>query len=329
MNSMQSAAERRTVMRSLSAGEIDLLYTSPEQLDKNGTLVHTLQSLHVPLLAVDEAHCISSWGHDFRPSYRRILSVLQALNVPRVVALTASAPPLVRDDIALQLGMGASHLRLVASCRRDNIVLSRGTKSLSSLARLLSPAKGQADAPCVGPALVYTQTRREVDEIAEALRGRSHVLRYHAGMTPKQRAAAQDAFLSSDAEDTVMVATNAFGMGIDKPNIRTVVHYGPSATVESYYQELGRAGRDGGRTRAVLLLSDKSGADLSVHRFLMNMEHPTLEDVTRVWKGVLSLGTAAAPSHASLASVRDQRPNSGPECLRAATLLTFPVRSSV
>ena len=264
----------------------------------------------------------SSWGHDFRPSYRRIAPLLQALNVPRLLALTASAPPVVRDDIVQQLGMGEQHLRLVASCRRDNIVISRGVKSAESLASVLSKGKGggkgggassspsspsPSSCPPVGPALVYVQTRREVDELAIALADAGlHVLRYHAGMPAAQRASAQEEFLLSGSDDLVMIATNAFGMGIDKPDIRTVVHYGPSGTVEAYYQELGRGGRDGLPTRAVLLLNDKEGmspaeaaaaaaADMGIHYYFLNFEYPTLEEVSRVWKGVLSLATDAAP----------------------------------
>jgi RecQ family ATP-dependent DNA helicase len=131
LNSMQSAAEREAVMRSLAAGELDLLYTSPEQLDKNQKLIATLAKLSVPLLAIDEAHCISSWGHDFRPSYRRIASLRDVLGIPRLVALTASAPPHVRDDIALQLNMGEAHVRLVASCRRYVRISKQSSKQSS------------------------------------------------------------------------------------------------------------------------------------------------------------------------------------------------------
>ena len=302
LNSMQSSAQRAEVMTALGAGELDLLYTSPEQLTMNRGLVEALRALPVPLLAVDEAHCISSWGHDFRPSYRRILSLLDALRIPRLVALTASAPPKVRDDIASQLGMGSDHLRLVASCRRDNIALSRGEKSLDSLVRLLSAgaAAGAAASVAAGPALVYAQTRKEVDAVADELEaaaadgsGAGAVLRYHAGMSSAARAEAQEAFFEGD-DATVMVATNAFGMGIDKPNIRTVVHYGPPGTIEQLYQEVGRGGRDGLPTRAVLLLSEKAGTDLAIHRFFLDAEHPTAEDVLRVWRAMPSIGADIA-----------------------------------
>ena len=293
LNSMQSASERDVVMRELAAGELDLLYSSPEQLDKNLKLMRILSKLRIPLLAVDEAHCISSWGHDFRPTYRRITRLREYLNIPRLVALTASAPPIVRDDIAVQLGMGPDHIRLVASCRRPNIKLSRGQRSIKDLIRTLSK-------PNALPALVYTQTRREVDEIADGLAaafGSERTMRYHAGMSSADREEAQALYLGKDddeegvADRAVMVATNAFGMGIDKRDIRTVVHYGPPGSIEGFYQELGRGGRDGKPTRAVLLRSIKLGTDSSVHRFFLDNEHPTLEDVQRVWAAVLKAST--------------------------------------
>ena len=300
LNSMQGIAERQAVMASLGRGEIDLLYTSPEQLDRNAKLIATLRGLRVPLLAVDEAHCISSWGHDFRPSYKRLRTVREALQIPRLLALTASAPPIVRDDIVSELGMGDGTLRLVASCRRDNIRLMRARKSLDDLKRVLSP---EAPGAVGGPALVYAQTRKEVDLIADALaqhRGSDeHVMKYHAGMSAGARKQAQDRFLLSSDDETVMVATNAFGMGIDKGDIRTVVHYGPAGTIEALYQELGRGGRDGKPTRHALLTSDKAGADLQIHRFFLETEHPRPEDVGRVWKAILRLGVEVEETNAN------------------------------
>lgn len=290
LNSMQSTTEREAVMATLARGELDLLYTSPEQLDRNAKLIETLRGLRVPLLAVDEAHCISSWGHDFRPSYRRLLAVRETLRIPRLLALTASAPPIVRDDISQKLGMADDHLRLVASCRRENIRLMRGRRSLDELNRVLNAKDGVAR----GPALIYAQTRKDVDMIADALaedRGSDeHVFRYHAGMSGVGRGKAQDAFLRSGSDETVMVATNAFGMGIDKGDIRTVVHYGPAGTIEALYQELGRGGRDGKPTRHALLTSENPGTDLQIHRFFLDAEHPRPDDIARVWRAILHLG---------------------------------------
>ena len=162
------------------------------------------------------------WGHDFRPSYCRISPLRDQLGIPRLLALTASAPPKIRADIALQLGMAATHLALVSSCRRDNITLKREVKCLSVVARELKE-KGAR------PAIVYVQTRSEVDEVSHFLRiiiPDSKVLGYHAGLSNDEREKAQKAFLDSNARDTIMVATCAFGMGINKLDIRTVVHFG-------------------------------------------------------------------------------------------------------
>ena len=296
INSMQTAAERDATIRALSAGELDLLYLSPEQLDKNQRLYNALAALPTrpPLLAVDEAHCISQWGNDFRPSYRRLARLREALAIPRLVALTASAPPQVRDDVAQQLEMaaeGAGGLRLVASCRRPNIALSRADKSVQSLTE-------QLRRPDALPALVYAQTRATAellgDQLAEALGG-ERVLCYHAGLTAAAREEAQHAFLAEEGlAPAVMVATNAFGMGIDKRDIRTVVHYGPPGSMEQLYQEVGRGGRDGKPTRAVLMAS-KGDRGMHMHRAFVEVMHPPVEAVARVWRTLLA---EAAPRRA-------------------------------
>ena len=325
LNTMQSATERAEVMEALQAGRLDLLYTSPEQLDKNQQLMQALSSLHVPLLAIDEAHCISSWGHDFRPSYRRLARLREELRIPRLVALTASAPPIVRDDIASQLEMGPSHLRLVASVRRTNIALSMGPKSLPELTKSVVASSAR-------PALVYAQTRREVDDVADALAmelGVARVLRYHAGMSASDREDAQAAFLGVPAEsaaeerafggggdgadgDVVMVATNAFGMGIDKPDIRTVVHFGPPGSLESYYQEVGRGGRDGLPCRARMLRSPNLNTDLAIHRFFLDAEAPTAADVQSVWRAVQALAAKSPTRRAAQAAEIGERGQQAP-----------------
>ena len=231
-------------------------------------------------------------------------------------ALTASAPPAVRKDIVAQLAMGPNHLQVVSSCHRPNILLARRPKTLSEVVRAVSAAGAR-------PALVYTQTRKEVDlvadELALTLGGARHALRYHAGMSSTQREEAQEAFVRSEAGGAVMVATNAFGMGIDKSDIRTVVHWGPPGSIEAYYQEFGRGGRDGGPCRAVLLASERADSDLHIHRFFLNLEHPRLKDIERVWRAILSLGREAPGTRGdlvlacSVSELQDATARSGPK----------------
>jgi len=246
-------------------GDVKMLYVAPERFDF-GTTAERLRDAGVSLLAVDEAHCISEWGHDFRPSYLRIASVREKLGWPPTVALTATATPHVRTDIVTQLKLD-SPTTIITGFDRKNLsyhVLPTKTDQDKddALVHLLKANDGLA--------VVYASTRKAVERIAALLdRSRIPAAAYHAGLDDAKRHAVQESFMTEKVR--AIVATNAFGMGIDKPNVRLVLHYAMPGTLEAYYQEAGRAGRDGDRATCYLL---HAFPDRFTHEFFIKGAYP-------------------------------------------------------
>jgi ATP-dependent DNA helicase RecQ len=243
-SSLEAAGARRTLAR-LHAGELDLLYVAPETLMSDAFLAR-LDGIPVALFAIDEAHCVSQWGHDFRPEYVQLGALRRRFPTVPMVALTATADPQTREDIVRVLDLQHA-TRYVASFDRPNIryTVREKHQPFEQLTRFLGSRDGQAG-------IIYALSRRRVDELAEKLAARGlRAGAYHAGLAAAERGRVQDAFLRDELD--IVVATVAFGMGIDKPNVRFVVHYDMPKNIEGYYQETGRAGRDGLPSEALLL----------------------------------------------------------------------------
>jgi ATP-dependent DNA helicase RecQ len=258
ISSAETPAKQRAALEDLRAGRAKYLFITPEQLAAPDRLAE-VRALRPSLVAVDEAHCISHWGHDFRPDYLALGHVIRELGRPPVVALTATASPPVREDIAERLGM-RDPVEVVAGLDRPNLTLS-AVHCPTEDARWSRLREVLAEVPT--PGIVYTPTRRAAEELAERLTKAGTPARaYHGGMAAGERHRRHEDFLSDRVP--VMVATSAFGMGIDKPNIRFVIHVALPESPDAYLQEIGRAGRDGAPARAVLLYR---GEDVALRRY--------------------------------------------------------------
>jgi ATP-dependent DNA helicase RecQ len=259
VNAQQDRSANAESLRRAAAGELRLLYVAPERFAAPGFL-ERMADVPVGLFVVDEAHCVSQWGHDFRPDYFRLADAARMLGARAIVASTATATPRVAQDVAQRLGL-RDPLRVATGFDRPNIAFAVARPGPGQKRVLVAEALKEPDAL---PAIVYAGTRAGSEELAAELRAALGVeaAAYHAGLDRDRRASVQRRFLADELD--VICATNAFGMGVDKPNVRTVVHASVPASLEAYYQEAGRAGRDGRPARALLLAENRDKA-LHVH----------------------------------------------------------------
>jgi ATP-dependent DNA helicase RecQ len=275
INSTLDPAEQRARIQDAEAGRYELVYVAPERF-RSRRFVEAMARVRPALLAVDEAHCISEWGHDFRPDYAKIGQARRQLGSPACIALTATATDLVRRDVADQLDL-RDPAQFVTGFDRPNlsyavVATRRDNDKLSALAGVLDQNPGAA--------IIYASSRARCESVAEFLGRelRREAVVYHAGLTREERTAGQERFMRGDAE--VVVATNAFGMGVDKPDIRSVIHYNIPGTLEAYYQEAGRAGRDGLPAECVLLYAP---GDRFLQELFIENEYPPAATVYQVY----------------------------------------------
>jgi ATP-dependent DNA helicase RecQ len=284
--------EMRRRMSQASRGAYKLIYVAPERLNFDG-FRGMVDRLQCPLVAIDEAHCISAWGHDFRPDYMRIGELIQHLPNARVLACTATATPIVRDEILERLGLSGDTPQILRGFARPNLAFRvqdiRSTKEGQGQVDLLLREFLNSAGSGRGTAIIYSPTRKRAESEAERLSAEGwRAEAYHAGMMGEQRDRVQTAFANGELE--IVVATNAFGMGIDRHDVRCIAHLGPPGSVEAYYQESGRAGRDGDDAACLLLVSPN---DMPRRRYLIENDgdggRPDEETIRHKWNLFLEL----------------------------------------
>jgi ATP-dependent DNA helicase RecQ len=287
VNSALPAVEQTSALGQIEEEESDFVFTTPERLSAPEFL-DTLRGTRIDFVVIDEAHCISHWGHDFRPAYLAIRSALDELGNPPVLALTATATREVVDDIKQQLGRPEMRI-FNTGIYRSNLQfevehVTGDAEKQGELLRLLEATEGDG--------IVYAATVKHVEEVTKFLQQEGfEVLAYHGRLNAGRRKEAQDRFMAGELE--AIVATNAFGMGIDQPDIRFVAHYDLPASLEAYYQEAGRAGRDGQPARCVLLYD---GGDRRTHLFMLGGRYPSSEQLSEVYRAlsVIAAGLTGA-----------------------------------
>ena len=277
VNSALGATEERSAMGQIEEEKSDFIFTTPERLS-DPDFLDALRGTRIDFVVIDEAHCISHWGHDFRPAYLAIRSALEELGNPPVLALTATATEEVVDDIRQQLGrpsMKVFNTGIYRSNLRFEVEhVSGDAEKQGELLRLLQEIEGDG--------IVYAATVKHVEEVTRFLQQEGfEVLAYHGRLNATRRKEAQERFMAGELE--AIVATNAFGMGIDRPDIRFVVHYDMPASLEAYYQEAGRAGRDGELARCVLLYNS---GDRRTHLFMLGGRYPSAEQLSKVYRAL-------------------------------------------
>lgn len=289
INSSMSFEEQQQCIDEVRRGAYKLVYIAPERF-RSPTFCEALRQVEVSMLAVDEAHCVSQWGHDFRPDYLRIAQVRRELGDPQTVALTATATRAVQQDIVAQLAMPSAEIQ-VSGFERPNLFFEvfharRDADKMARLAALIEHCAGES-------MVVYCATRKQVGQVLRNLKKMGvRAAGYHGGMGDQERSDVQDAWMAGKIP--LLVATNAFGMGVDKADVRAVVHYNIPGSVEAYYQEAGRAGRDGAPAHCLLLYNF---ADKGIHDFFCDNSYPLRTQVLRVWRYIVE--RASGPNASS------------------------------